>query len=358
MPAITGVPAITDEQAASAAGKGKQDEAPDTEQMPAVEAPAEEPAATPRTTQPMHSAGNLGNAATEPAKKVERDEPEEDTSASATTVDATAAASEAVENSGSMKAAEAGVTDAGGRDEAASEPAASEPAASEPAASEPAASEPAASEPAPPEAVVAQPEVVIAPQPAAVQPSPAAASDSSATTADMRGPAAAISASSDATTNLRSSEEATESPPVSQEPESAAPASGKKKPGQARKKSSKGKFRETMWFVKGEADAAAAAAAEAQKASGDLLAHDKADSLPMEDRYKDDGSLSANDERFSLRTGHTEMMPSVRGGGDYDDGGITEADLINELKRGRGPIIAGIIVGLIALIVIVVVAVS
>jgi serine/threonine-protein kinase len=117
-------------------------------------------------------------------------------------------------------------------------------------------------------------------------------------------------------------------------------AGGKKKPEE--EKGQKGKFRETMWFKKGELDAAAAeAAAEEAARTGKATAPDKADSLPMEDRYKDDGTLSRGDrDKYSLKTGDTTMMPAVKvpeGGGTSrrGKGGVSEDELVSEMKGGR-----------------------
>jgi hypothetical protein len=114
---------------------------------------------------------------------------------------------------------------------------------------------------------------------------------------------------------------------------------------------SKGKFRETMWFKKGELDeAAAAAAAAAQEGE---LALDKADALPIEDRYKDDGTLSRQDaERLSLRTGATSMMQAVRdpnAGAMHGRRGMGEDDLVDEMKKGRGLLIFVVLLTLVAL---------
>ena len=114
---------------------------------------------------------------------------------------------------------------------------------------------------------------------------------------------------------------------------------------------SKGKFRETMWFKKGELDeAAAAAAAAAQEGE---LALDKADALPIEDRYKDDGTLSRQDaERLSLRTGATSMMQAVRdpnAGAMHGRRGMGEDDLVDEMKKGRGLLIFVVLLALVAL---------
>ena len=121
---------------------------------------------------------------------------------------------------------------------------------------------------------------------------------------------------------------------------------GKKKPAERR---GKGKFRETMWFKKGDLDAqAAVAAAEERARTGKDAATDKADSLPMDERYKDDGSISRGDkEKYSLRTGATQMMAAikrrprrgpehdkvVRGRADRRDEGRPEQDA--DRDRGR-----------------------
>lgn len=121
---------------------------------------------------------------------------------------------------------------------------------------------------------------------------------------------------------------------------------GKRKDGGKKK----GQFRETLWFKKGDLDAAAA---EEAARSGDGAAQDKVDSLPMEDRYKDDGSITSTDaDRYSLRTGQTSSMPVMRDG-PAASGSVSEADLIGELKGGRTKIFIAIGVAVVALVVIV-----
>ena len=94
-----------------------------------------------------------------------------------------------------------------------------------------------------------------------------------------------------------------------------------------------GKFRETMWFKKGELDEAAAAAA-AGAHEGELM-HDKADALPIEDRYLDDGTLDRRDaERLSLRTGNTELGLAARAE-PLARKRVSERELVGELRRGR-----------------------
>jgi hypothetical protein len=128
--------------------------------------------------------------------------------------------------------------------------------------------------------------------------------------------------------------------PVVAAPVVGAAAAGKKKPADE----SKGKFRETLWFKKGELDAAAAQVAAAEAAKG-KDAHDKADSLPIDERYKDDGTISRSDkEKYSLRTGGTQMMSSVRdaGPGASRGGQVSEDALIGEMKSGRATILIAI----------------
>lgn len=120
----------------------------------------------------------------------------------------------------------------------------------------------------------------------------------------------------------------------------------------------KGKFRETLWFKKGEMDAEAAARAEAAQKSGQQ-ALDKSDMMPMEDRYEDDGSLTRGDrEKFSLKTGGTQNMDAF---GDGEQpvsaaSSLTDAELINEMKGGRGKIIVFLVIGLLAIVGIVIFA--
>jgi Protein kinase domain len=119
---------------------------------------------------------------------------------------------------------------------------------------------------------------------------------------------------------------------------------------------SKGKFRDTMWFKKGELDAEAAQAAAQERArTGKTGSHDKSDSLPIDERYKDDGSLSRTDkEKYSLRTGATVATTAVRDSGvgaGVDK--VSEDALIGELKSGRNMIVVFIAIGLVALALIV-----
>lgn len=120
---------------------------------------------------------------------------------------------------------------------------------------------------------------------------------------------------------------------------------GKKKADAPEKKASKGKFRETMWFKKGELDAAAA---EEAAATGDANAVGKADLLPIDERYTDDGSINQSDaDKYSLRTGATSMMQAQRGGATGTQGTVSERELVSEMKGGRNVVIVVIIVAII-----------
>ncbi|HEY1555848.1 MAG TPA: serine/threonine-protein kinase [Kofleriaceae bacterium] len=137
-----------------------------------------------------------------------------------------------------------------------------------------------------------------------------------------------------------------------------AQAAAAKKKGDDRGGGTKGKFRETMWFKKGELDAhAATAAADERARTGKVVDQDKADSLPIDERYKDDGSITRGDkEKYSLRTGSTMMMESIRDparGGRERGAKVSEDELIGEMKSGRTPVLIGIAVAVIVIALIV-----
>lgn len=168
---------------------------------------------------------------------------------------------------------------------------------------------PPAAQPAP---VLAQPASVLAqPAPAQAQPAPAAA----------RVPAGA---------GGKRKGGKSKSPPV------------KKKPG------SKGKFRETMWFKKGELDEAAARAAA--QAKPDAGVSSKADEMEMDERYTDDGSITQQDQdRLSLRTGATMMMDSMNPQQAAPRGQVSEDYLVSEMTEGRNKIL--LVIGVVAVVI-------
>jgi serine/threonine-protein kinase len=137
-------------------------------------------------------------------------------------------------------------------------------------------------------------------------------------------------------------------------PQVAQAAAGKRRSGE----DAKGKFRETMWFKKGDLDVQAAqAAAEEQARTGKVADKDKADSLPLDERYKDDGSISrADKEKYSLRTGATMMMNAMpKGqGGEAGASKVSEDALIGEMKGGRSMVIIAIVLAVAAIIAVVV----
>ena len=151
-----------------------------------------------------------------------------------------------------------------------------------------------------------------------------------------------------------SSEAATVASPKVATAGAAAAAASAGASGSRRKKTeepaNKGKFRETMWFKKGELDVAAAEAAAAERErTGKDVDRDKADSLPMDERYKDDGSISRGDkDKYSLKTGGTQMMPALRDKPGAS-GHVSEDELINEMKSGRGKYIIALVLGVIAI---------
>lgn len=121
--------------------------------------------------------------------------------------------------------------------------------------------------------------------------------------------------------------------PVVAAPVVGQPAAAKKKGGED---TSKGKFRETMWFKKGDLDAqAAVAAAEERARTGKEVANDKADSKAIDERYNDDGTLSRQDaQKYSLRTGATQMMTAIREPSKMSgsQAKVSEDELIGEMK--------------------------
>ena len=148
------------------------------------------------------------------------------------------------------------------------------------------------------------------------------------------------------------SESAKEVSAVVPSPSASSAGKGKKGTKGESRKSRKGKFRETMWFKKGELDAAAATEA-AQKAATDPGVADKVDSLPMEDRYSDDGSLTAADAKFSLKTGRTQMMAAVDAAAlstRKRQKEVSAEDLLGDMKAGRGKVIAAIIAGVVVVL--------
>lgn len=93
------------------------------------------------------------------------------------------------------------------------------------------------------------------------------------------------------------------------------------------------KFRETLWFKKGELDGDAAERA----AGSDQELPRAVDSLPIEDRYLDDGSIRPEDSAsFGLHTGQTQAMARlVDEVPPSDEDVVSEGELVAELQAGR-----------------------
>lgn len=108
------------------------------------------------------------------------------------------------------------------------------------------------------------------------------------------------------------------------------------------------KFRETLWFKKGELDSHEAARA----ADGDDdLAPGAVDLLPREDRYREDGSLTRTDSHsFGVHTGSTSFLTALP---DASIGAAVaqyaERDMVQEMKRGTALRLVVIGAGLLAL---------
>jgi hypothetical protein len=104
------------------------------------------------------------------------------------------------------------------------------------------------------------------------------------------------------------------------------------------------KFRETLWFKKGELDAA-----EAQRAAGedDELQSNAVDSLPVEDRYRDDGSVTEADQvSYGVHTGRTEWVRQIDPAPEASESAFDTTALVSEMKGGRKLYLALVVVGL------------
>jgi hypothetical protein len=111
------------------------------------------------------------------------------------------------------------------------------------------------------------------------------------------------------------------------------------------------KFRETLWFKKGEKDAQVAAETDPQ----DVMAPKAADLMPIEDRYNDDQEDLApiDSVAFGIHTGRTEYLPTLTVIQDGDDP-VDEDLMVKDLKRGRRKVFAMIGAGAVAVVAVVV----
>jgi len=109
------------------------------------------------------------------------------------------------------------------------------------------------------------------------------------------------------------------------------------------------KFRETLWFKKGERDAEVAQQVDAT----DVMAPTSIDMLPIEDRYDDDGTLLASDSMsYGIHTGHTEYLTPIM---STEPSGTTlnTRAMVHDLKRGRVRVVAAIGASAIAIVAVV-----
>jgi eukaryotic-like serine/threonine-protein kinase len=118
-------------------------------------------------------------------------------------------------------------------------------------------------------------------------------------------------------------------------------------------------FRETLWFKKGDvehmiAEARAKMANQGAKVEPEV-AHIEEDVKPVEDRYVDDGSVTADDrKKFSLRTGGTATaVPTVRPSAVPGES-MTEQDVIREVSGSRRAIVIAVAAIVVAAVVAVV----
>jgi len=109
---------------------------------------------------------------------------------------------------------------------------------------------------------------------------------------------------------------------------------------------SRAKFRDTLWFKKGEVDAINAHAAAVAAAEGRAPELDRADSLPIEDRYLDDGTVTQSDsEKYGLRTGVTGRTVALASAPSpkHWHQQVSERDLVGELGSARARIARAIV---------------
>lgn len=101
------------------------------------------------------------------------------------------------------------------------------------------------------------------------------------------------------------------------------------------------KFRETLWFKLGEKVAPAPTAPAADEAASNT-------SLPVEDRYLDDGSVTRTDSlTFSVQTGSTAYLRPIHDAPAASDD-VALGTLAREMK-GRRPMFAALALGAVSL---------
>lgn len=96
-------------------------------------------------------------------------------------------------------------------------------------------------------------------------------------------------------------------------------------------------FRETLWFKKGSQDAEAAA----KRGKRVTLDPGGVDQMPVEDRYEDDGTLTAVDTaQWSVKTGTTQPIAPMRDVAPVDEKVQAKAvaAVVHEMKKGRAAV--------------------
>jgi hypothetical protein len=111
--------------------------------------------------------------------------------------------------------------------------------------------------------------------------------------------------------------------------------------------SSKARFSEVMWFKHGEQD-------ELQPPAGqhDDAVAPRANHLPIEDRYHDDGTLTGGDlARYSLRTGATAPLPIMRAAtATAGSAAVSDRELIGEMRHVNLWLIAVVVVAVVSVV--------
>jgi Protein kinase domain/zinc-ribbon domain len=120
-------------------------------------------------------------------------------------------------------------------------------------------------------------------------------------------------------------------------------------------------FRETKWFKEGAAgsagdNASADASGHASRSPGDSGSVDASGSAAAGARAGE-AARKGDREKYSLQTGATDVMASVRGAKASGED-VSSRELISEMKAGRGKILAAIVIAIVLVAVLIVWAVT
>jgi hypothetical protein len=174
-------------------------------------------------------------------------------------------------------------------------------------------------------------------------------------------PAARIPAAASAQSDLDSGAQAT--PPPVVPPQSAAPAAAGAGGPAPSKATGAAAFRETLWFKQGDvdqmvADARAKLDASRAKAGAEAAAAapepeiPAVEEKPLEDRYRDDGTVSVDDrKKYSLRSGATSAsLPTV--GGVVPGDRMSAEEMMGEIGGGKRTVIIIAAIGVVLAVVV------